>query len=81
MSKFKFILNSSGVREFLRSEEMASECREYAEGVLSACSKEGYVLEERQYPERRGYAVFAKEYPAIQDNLDNNTLLKALGGK
>lgn len=79
MKKFSFELNRPGVRELLKSEGVVNECRKHAQSTLQACGgKEGYVMEERRYPERGGYAVYANDYPAIQDNLDNNTLLKAL---
>lgn len=80
MSKFKFVLNPAGVRELLKSEEVVSEVRRHAEATLSAASSsaDGYVLAERRYPERTGYAVYAEDYPAVADNLKNNTLLKSL---
>lgn len=71
-------LNSAGVRELLKSSEIAGCCKELAAEVLSRCNKPGYEMAERRYPERTGYAVYAKEYPAIGDNLKNNTLLKAV---
>lgn len=82
MSKVDFKLNGAGVRELLRSEEAAAVCLPYAQRVYSAASSsaDGYVLERRNYPERSGYAVYAGDYPAIADNLNNNTLLKSLGG-
>lgn len=78
MAKVHFELNRAGVRELLKSPGLSEECRKHAEATLQACgSVEGYVMEERHYPNRNGYAVYAKEYPAIADNLKNNTLLKA----
>lgn len=75
----KFKLNSSGVREILKSEGASEECGKYASQTLARCGgKDGYKMETRKYPERSGYAVFAEDYPAIADNLKNNTLLKAL---
>lgn len=80
MSKVKFVLNGAGVRELLKSGEIAAECQRHAEAIYSAASSkaDGYVLEARNYPERSGYAVYAADYPAITDNLNNNTLLKSL---
>jgi len=79
MSNFKFELDRNGVKELLKSDGVAEACREKAETVLERCGRgEGYVMESRRYPERTGYAVYASDYPAIQDNLENNTLLKAL---
>lgn len=77
MSKVKIKLNPTGVRELLKSDGVTSECRTHATQAYNQISGiGGYVMEERSYPERRGYAIYAQEYPAIQDNLDNNTLLK-----
>lgn len=80
MSKVKFKLDGAGVRELLNSEAVVSECREHAEAAYATASSraEGYVLEARRYPERSGYAIYAADYPAIADNLKNNTLLKSI---
>ncbi len=80
MSKVKFKLDGAGVRELLHSEEVVNECKAHAEATFAAASgrAQGYVLEERRYPERAGYAVYAADYPAISDNLQNNTLLKSI---
>lgn len=73
----KFKLNRAGVRELLKSENVQAECGKYASQIYGAVSGiEGYVMEPRMYPERAGYAVLAKDYSAIADNLKNNTLLK-----
>lgn len=75
----KIILDGEGIRELLKSQEIEEECRTCAEKVLEACGEHnGYKMERREYPERTGYAVYADEYPAIQDNLSNNTLVKAV---
>ena len=55
----------------------AAECMSYANRVAMACG-EGYVAETRSYPERTGAAVFADSPKAKKDNLENNTLLRAL---
>ena len=80
MSKVRFKLNSAGVRDLLKSEGMANECLAHAQATFQAASAsaDGYALEARRYPERSGYAVYASDYPAIADNLKNNTLLKSL---
>jgi hypothetical protein len=80
MSRVKFKLNGAGVRDLLKSDGVVSECQKHAQATYAAASAsaEGYVLEERNYPERKGYAVYAADYPAIADNLKNNTLLKSL---
>ena len=72
-------LNGAGIRELLKSPEIEEECKEQAQKVLDSCSVHpGYKMKRRTYPERNGYAVYADEYPAIQDNLSNNPLVKAI---
>lgn len=78
MSNFKVKLNSRGVRELLKSPEIAKACEEQAEAVAERAG-DGYVVGQRSYPERTGYAVNAATDKAKRDNLKNNTLLKALG--
>ena len=80
MGKVKFKLNRAGVRELLKSDGVVKECEKHASATLTSASSSaaGYTMEERHYPERSGYAVYASEYPAISDNFQNNTLLKSL---
>ena len=80
MSKVKLKVNRAGVRELLKSEGVSQECQRHASETLSNASSSaaGYTMSVRNYPERTGYAVYAEEYPAISDNLQNNTLLKSL---
>lgn len=77
MGKTVFKLNSAGVRELLKSAEVAEECRMHAQAVQSTAG-EGYIVEQRNYAERSGYAVSADTMKARLDNFYNNTLLKAL---
>lgn len=79
MNKVKFKLNRAGVRELLKSKEMQAICTEYAHRVQSRAG-DGYVVEGRHYSERVGAAVYPSDAKAYYDNLNNNTLLKALGG-
>lgn len=78
MSKVKIKLNSQGVRELLKSPEIASACEEQARAVAARAGS-GYEVEQRNYPERTGFVVSAETDEARRDNLKNNTLLKALG--
>lgn len=82
MSNVIFKLNSAGVRELLRSEEMASVCMEHAQRVRESAGQD-YETGRRNYPERTGAAVRPANTSGYFDNLRNNTLLKALlgGGK
>lgn len=78
MSKnVNIVLNKSGVREILRSDEMANICREHAERI-QANSGDGYEISPRNYPERKAYSVFTATPQAMADNSKNNTLLKAV---
>lgn len=77
MSRMKFKLNSAGVKELLKSDAMKAICRERASGIQARCGP-GYVVEDRNYPERSGAAVRVDSYEAYRDNLENNTLLKAV---
>lgn len=79
MSKVKFKLNRAGVRTLLGSDEMSAVCQQYADRALGRCG-EGYETQRRDYPERTGYVVRAATDQARQDNLKNNTLLKAVRG-
>lgn len=77
MSKVVIELNSAGVRELLKSDEIKSACAACALRVVSNAGSD-YKLEPRNYPERSGYAVFPSNAAGYVDNMKNNTLLKAL---
>ena len=77
MSKIKFELNSQGVKELLKSDGAKGVCREYASQIQRRLG-DGYVMEDRNYPERSGAAVRADSFEAYRDNMENNTLLKSL---
>lgn len=75
----KFELNSSGVKDLLNSEEMRDTLSNTADSVLQAVGKDGYekggVYSGRNRP---NIAVFASTYQAKKDNLQNNTLERAM---
>ena len=75
----KFVLNRSGVRELLRSQEMMDVIRDYAQQVADRAG-DGYGLSEYVGRNRVNVSIGAETKEASQDNYDNNTLLKALGG-
>lgn len=75
----KIVLNSQGVRELLKSEEILNQCIELGSEIQSRAG-EHYQMETRHYPERNGVAVFPADIQGNRDNLKNNTLLKALKG-
>lgn len=76
-SNVKIVLNSSGIRALLKSEEIAGICQEKAADVAMAAG-DGYKAEKRSYPERTGYAIYPSTPKAVRDNLKNNTLEKAI---
>ena len=72
-------LNSDGVRELLKSPEMMSACREQAETALSRLG-DGYAISEYTGANRVNVSVYTASREAMQENLDSNTILCALGG-
>ncbi len=74
----KVVLNSAGVQELLKSDWAAGECKKLAERIRNAAG-EGYAVEPRNYPERKGYAVVAESYEAKRECYEENRLLKVMG--
>lgn len=79
MAKVKFELNRNGVRELLRSPEMMAVCQGYANRALSSLG-EGYEVSTMTGRNRVNAEVRAETFAARKENLENNTILKALGG-
>lgn len=77
MAKMKFKLNSDGVRELLKSQEMQSVLIEKATGIKNRCG-EGYTQDVYVGKNRANAMVKAETYQAKRDNLKNNTILKAV---
>lgn len=79
MSKndLKVELNRAGVGELLRSEAVASYLMGVAGGVASAAGEEYDTM---QGFDRVSVIVKPATRRAEQDNLENNTLLRATGG-
>lgn len=75
--KVEIKLNSSGVVELLH--RAGEPCLSIAEAAAEKCG-DGYAAEKRTYPERTGAVVKAVTYDAAADNLENNTILKAVMG-
>lgn len=79
-SKSGFKLNKSGVRQLLKSEEMKKGLEQYAEVVkIMTGSPEDYKTETYNGKNRANISVTTANRKAMQDCLDNNTLLKAIG--
>ena len=78
MDKVKIELNSSGIRQLLKSEEMGQMLKQQAEQVRAGCGS-GYSTDLYQAGSRVIAGVFAETAEAAKQNSRENTLLKALG--
>lgn len=78
MAKVKIELNSSGIRQLLKSEEMGQMLEQQAEQVRARCGS-GYSTDLYQASSRVIAGVFAETAEAAKQNSRENTLLKALG--
>ena len=78
MDKVKIELNSSGIRQLLKSEEMGQMLKQQAEQVRARCGS-GYSTDLYQAGSRVIAGVFAETAEAAKHNSRENTLLKALG--
>lgn len=79
MANVKIVLNREGVRELLRSSEMMAICEERANKALSQLG-EGYTVTTMTGTNRVNASVYAESYAAKKENLENNTIMKALRG-
>ena len=77
MSKFKFVLNRSGVRALMQSTEMQSILKDKANNALNSLG-EGYKSDTYVGKTRANAMVYADTYQAKKDNLKNNSILKAV---
>ena len=77
MANIRIELNSEGVRELLKSPEMAAICREQADRIAGRAGS-GYEVTTYTGKNRVNASVHAATEEAWRDNLKNNTLLKAV---
>lgn len=78
MSKnMTFVLNPAGVRELLRSQEMADVIEGYASEVNDRAGA-GYGHDVQTGRNRMVGRVYAETDEAYRENLDNNVLLRSL---
>lgn len=75
MAKMKFKLNRDGVRSLMQSAEMQQVLKNYADTIADRAG-DGYDV--HIGPNRANVSVQTANAAAVQDNLDNNTLLKAV---
>lgn len=76
MSK-NFKLNRSGVRQLMQSAEMQSVLRDKASQIQSRCG-DGYESDVMVGKNRANAMIRAATSAAKRDNMDNNTILKAV---
>ena len=77
MAKNTFKLNYKGVGELMKSEAMQTVLDEYATNIKNRCG-DGYEQDIYVGKTRANAMVSATTYQAKKDNLENNTLLKAV---
>ena len=77
MAKNKFKLNYKGVGELMKSKAMQTVLMEHATSIKNRCG-DGYEQDVRVGKSRANAMVKATTYQAKRDNLENNTLLKAV---
>lgn len=77
MSKVKIVLNRQGVAELMKSPEMMEICRDHADATRASLG-DGYEVTTHVGKNRVNAEVAAVTYKAKRDNLENNSILKAL---
>lgn len=77
MANVEIVLNTAGVRELLRSNEMKAECEKRANEAVGRLGP-GYTVTTHTGKNRVNVSIFAESYEAKRDNMENNTMLKAL---
>ena len=77
MSKVKVKLNKAGVRALMQSNEMQVILKNIADNALNSLG-EGYKSDLRVGKNRANAMVYADTYKAKKDNLENNSILKAV---
>ena len=79
MAKVKIQLNSKGVRQMLRSNEMMAICREHADAAAQRCG-DGFSVNTHRGKKRVNAEVYAETFRAKRKNQKDNVILKALRG-
>ena len=78
MAKGKIKLRKAGVKEMLQSDDLRETCREVAEQIRARAG-EGYEVSTFKGAYRVNASVRPVTQEAYKDNLENNTLMKAVG--
>lgn len=79
MANVRIELNREGVRELLKSNEMMAICEEHAQKAVGKLGA-GYTVSTMTGKNRVNASIYAESHEAKRDNLENNTILKALRG-
>jgi len=77
MAKMKFVLNSNGVGQLLKSAEMQKVLTGHATAIRNRCG-DGYEQDIHVGKSRANAMVNATSHKARRENAKNNTLLKAV---
>lgn len=81
MAKYTVKLDKAGMDEFLNSADVCDMLTEAASGVLARLG-DGYEMQAPYHgPHRANVAIETTTKRAYWDNVRNNTMLKALGGR
>lgn len=75
--KTKVVLNSKGIREMLKGEEMQALLKERATEIANRAG-EGYEVDVHTGKTRANASVYTTSKKVMRDNMKNNTLLKAV---
>lgn len=75
----RVVLDGNGVRELLKSSELKEICEKHALEIKKRCGK-GYQSDVYTGKNRVNAMVFASTQEAVKDNMNNNTILKAVMG-
>ena len=79
MSKVYIQLNSKGISELMKSDEIADFLQSKADDMIARCSKGSYVSD-TQIHHRAVTRVSTADRATYYRNLHSNELLKAMGG-
>lgn len=79
MSEIKFVLNTEGVRELMKSAEMMAIVSEKANNALASLGA-GYEVTTYNGLNRCNAEIAAVTYEAKKENAKSNTILKAVRG-
>lgn len=77
-SHVRLELDTEAFDELRKRDEVVSFCESKMSSIRSSLG-EGYEVQKRTYPDRAGAAIVVASNEAYRDNLENNTLLKAVG--